>query len=109
MFYGPTVLRDILLNEHYTHFIFLSEAIFILRGESITLHELDHAEKLLQHFCFMLSAMYPEGKETINIRLLLHLADDIRNLGPLWTHSCFPFESYNSTLLKLFHRTQNVA
>ena len=89
--------------------MFLSEAIFILRGESITLHELDHTEKLLQHFCFMLSAMYPAGKETINIHSLLHLPDDKRNLGPLWTHYCFLFESYNSTLLKLFHGTQNVA
>ena len=45
------------------HTIFLSEAIFVLLGESITLHELDHAEKLLQHFCLMFSALYPEGKK----------------------------------------------
>ena len=83
-FYRPIVLRDILPDEHYTHFIFLSEAIFILLGESITLHELDHAEKLLQHFYMMFSALYrTEGKETINVHSLLHLADDIRNLGPL--------------------------
>ena len=108
LFYGPIVLRDILPDEHYKHFIFSSEAIFILLGESVTLHELDHAEKLLQHFCLMFSALYPEGKETINVHSLLHLADDVRNLGPLWTHSCFPFESYNGNLLKLFHGTQNV-
>ena len=24
------------------------------------------------------------------------------------THSCFPFESYNGNLLKLFHGTENV-
>ena len=42
------------------------------------------------------------------ISSLLHLADDVRNLGPLWTHSCFPFESYNGNLLKHFHGTQNV-
>ena len=56
----------------------------------------------------MFSALYSAGKETINIHSLLHLADDVRNLGPLWTHSCFPFESYNGNLLKLFHGTQNV-
>ena len=56
----------------------------------------------------MFSALYSKGKETINIHSLLHLADDVRNLGPLWTHSCFLFESYNGNLLKLFHRTQNV-
>ena len=77
-------------------------------GDSISFEELDHAEKLLQHFCLMFSALYSAGKETINIHSLLHLADDVRNLGPLWTHSCFPFESYNGNLLKLFHGTQNV-
>ena len=56
----------------------------------------------------MFSALYSAGKETIKIHSLLHLADDVRNLGPLWTHSCFPFESYNGNLLKLFHGTQNV-
>ena len=99
---------SILPQEHYTHFIFLSEAIFILLGDSITYKELEQAERLLQHFCLMFSALYSEGKETINVHSLLHLADGVRNLGPLWTHSCFPFESYNGNLLKLFHGTQNV-
>ena len=48
-------------------------------------------------------------KELFNVHSLLHLADGIKNLGPLWTHSCFPTESYNGNLLKIFHRTQNVA
>ena len=109
LFYGPIVLRSVLPEEYYRHFIFLSEAIFVLLGDSISFEELDHAEKLLQHFCLMFSALYSAGKETINIHSLLHLADDVRNLGPLWTHSCFPFESYNGNLLKLFHGTQNVA
>lgn len=108
LFYGPVVLRGILPIEHYTHFILLSEAIFILLGDSITNNAVDHAERLLQHFCLMFSALYTAGKETINIHSLLHLADGVRNLGPLWTHSCFPFESYNGNLLKLFHGTQNV-
>lgn len=102
------MLHGLLPNEHYTHFIFLSEAIFILLGEGITTYELEHSEQLLQHFCLMFSPLYTKGKETINVHSLLHLADDDGNLGPLWTHSCFPFESYNGNLLKLFHRTQNV-
>lgn len=30
--------------------------------------------------------------QTANIHLLVHLVDDVRLLGPLWTHSCFHFE-----------------
>ena len=36
------------------------------------------------------------------------MAEDVRNLGPLWTHSTFPFESLNGELLKLFHGTQSI-
>jgi len=45
---------------------------------------------------------------TINIHNLLHLPTVVRNLGPLWAHSCFPFESANGELLKLFHGSQVV-
>ena len=31
----------------------------------------------------------------------------VENWGPLWAHSCFPFESVNGDLLKLFHGTRN--
>lgn len=108
LFYAPAVLIGILPYAYYEHFILLSEAIYILLGENITFVQIDHAEKLLQHFCLMFSALYQAGKETINIHSLLHLSDDVRNLGPLWTHSCFPFENFNGNLLKLFHGSQNV-
>jgi len=43
-----------------------------------------------------------------NIHSLLHLANSVRNLGPLWVHSCFPFESMNGNILKNFHGSQGV-
>ena len=45
---------------------------------------------------------------TMNIHGLLHLPEVVRNLGPLWAHSCFPFESANGDLLKLFHGSSGV-
>ena len=43
-----------------------------------------------------------------NVHNLLHLSECVRNLGPLWAHSCFPFENTNGDLLKLFHGSQGV-
>lgn len=43
-----------------------------------------------------------------NVHGLLHLPDVVKNLGPLWSHSCFPFESANGHILKLFHGSQGV-
>ena len=45
---------------------------------------------------------------TINVHSLLHLPEAVKNLGPLWAHSCFAFESANGELLQLFHGSQAV-
>ena len=45
---------------------------------------------------------------TMNVHNLLHLPQVVKNLGPLWSHSCFPFESANGDMLKLFHGSQAV-
>ena len=46
---------------------------------------------------------------TINVHLLQHMAHYVKLYGPLWTHSCFPFEGYNGRLLKMYHGTQYVS
>lgn len=45
---------------------------------------------------------------TGSVHGLLHLPETVRNLGPLWAHSCFGYESANGDLLKLFHGSQGV-
>ena len=41
-----------------------------------------------------------------NVHGLLHLPEVVTKLGPLWAHSCFPFEAANGKLLKMFHGSQ---
>jgi len=45
---------------------------------------------------------------SINIHSLLHLPETVKNLRPLWAHSCFAFEAANGELLNLFHGSQAV-
>ena len=45
---------------------------------------------------------------TLNIHGLLHLPEVVKNLGPLWAHSCFPFEFANGDTLKFFHGCSGV-
>lgn len=108
LFFGPVVFRGILGGLYYNHFLLLSEAIFILLMESVTRAQIDHAEKLLWNFCSQMGGLYGERYLTINLHLLVHLADSVRTLGPLWTHSCFHFEDKNGHLLRLIHGTQNI-
>ena len=43
-----------------------------------------------------------------NLHGLLHLPAVVDELGPLWAHSCFPFESANGELLKLVRGSRDV-
>lgn len=108
LFFGPVVFRGILANLYYNHFLLLSEAMFILLLDSITFAQIDHAEKLLWKFCSQMNELYGDRYLTANVHLLVHLADSVRALGPLWTHSCFHFEDKNGHLLRLIHGTQNI-
>lgn len=45
---------------------------------------------------------------TATVHYLLHLPQSVLHLGPLWSHSCFPFEVANGDLLKLFHGSQGI-
>ena len=45
----------------------------------------------------------------MNVHLLSHLTDCVRDWGPLWSYSCFTFESANNSLKKLFHGTKNMS
>ena len=108
LFYGPVILSDILSHSYYSHFLLLSEAVYLILQETITLEEVNLAENLLEKFLATFGTLYDKRFMTLNFHLLLHLPDNVRQLGPLWAYSCFPFEDANGFLLKLVKGTQSV-
>lgn len=102
LFYSIPVLSDMMDPMYLYHYAAFVEAIFILCSESISEEDLKHSEKLLSFFVYMFSSLYGERICTLNVHSLLHLADSVRSLGPLWAHSCFIFENTNGELLKCF-------
>ena len=56
--------------------------------------------------CVMLTCFTGENGCTMNVHLLRHLPVCVRNWGPLWAYSCFPFESMNGHLKIHFHGTR---
>ena len=63
------------------------------------------AEKLLWQFCHTFSNHYQEQCETLNVHQLRHRVNNVKELGPLYTHSCFSFEDKNGFILRLIHGT----
>ena len=50
-----------------------------------------------------------ERSETINVHSITHLEEQVKCLGPLWTHSAFAFEAMIAHTLKGFKGTRGVA
>ena len=130
LFYAIPVLRGVLSDKYFQHFVLFSEALWLLLQSAPSLEDVAMAERLLQHFCMKFAAYYGkvlqvlsyvfwfyspsalmvcvgERYYTANVHHLLHFADSVRNLGPLWAHSAFPFEDTNGWLGDLFHGSRD--
>lgn len=108
LYYAGPCLYGLLPDHYFEHFMLLSSATYLLSKDGILPEDLEHAHQNLTKFCEHFSLLYSARYETLNVHQLLHLTDNVKNLGPLFTHSCFYFEDKNKTLLSLIHGTQNV-
>ena len=88
-------MLSILPTEYLAHHMLLVEAVHTLLQYCITTTMISKAEKLIQHYCFKFQFYYSERYMTANVHYLLHLPEAVRNLGPLYTYSCFPYEGTN--------------
>lgn len=106
LFYGLPTLYGILPDSYFTHYTLFVHAIYLLLKDSISEENLKEANNAIQKFCRTFSKLYGERYCTMNVHQLLHLTANVKDLGPLYTHSCFPFEDKNGFILKLIHGTQ---
>lgn len=108
LFYFPICLIGLVPDAILKHVRLLSAATYTLLKSSMTFREIDDAEKMLERFVVQHQKLFGIDKMVMNVHLLKHLADDVRELGPLWCHSAFPFERNNGVLLKKANGTKDV-
>ncbi|XP_064461608.1 uncharacterized protein LOC135385475 [Ornithodoros turicata] len=108
LFYCLPCVEGLLPQQFLYHFGLLSEAIFLLLKSTISPEELSRAERLIKQFVKQTEGLYNEAMSTYNVHQLLHLPDTVRNLGPLWATSMFPFESNNRVILRLVTAANSV-
>ena len=108
LYYCLPVLTGILPAQYWDYYCLLVVAISALLSESISSNQISYCSQLLNKFCAQFSTLYGERYMFINVHLLLHLPDTVRELGPLWVYSCFHFEGQNGILRNLIHGTQKV-
>ncbi|CAI6352292.1 unnamed protein product [Macrosiphum euphorbiae] len=104
LYSGPVVLKGILNNECYKHFICLHICFRILLTPDISVELVDFSEKLLMYFVDKFGKLYGKHFVSHNVHGLLHIVDDYRKFGFLDSCSCFPFENYMKVLKKMVRK-----
>lgn len=120
-------MYGVLPEPYFTHYSLLVVAVHIILGDSITTPMIEKAEKYLYRFYEMFSTLYGNLKPkcklkfynvllnftdengcTMNVHMVRHITECVRNWGPMWAYSCFSFESMNGQLRRLHHGTRNM-
>ena len=108
MYYSPIVLKSYLPVAYYNHYALLIDGVSILLLEKITPEMIDQCHHSFVQFVVKMEDLYGLSNVSFNVHLCVHLAKSVRDWGPLWTHSAFIFEAYNSKLFDTFKGTQSV-
>ncbi|XP_035678818.1 uncharacterized protein LOC118417371 [Branchiostoma floridae] len=108
LYYSLPIMLNILPEAYYEHYTLLVMAIHTLLQSSITTDDVDRAEAQLEQFVGQFGNLYATSELVCNVHSLLHYADNVRDLGPLWANSCFYFEDLNGQIIKMVHGTNGI-
>ena len=104
LYSGPIVLKGVMDNAFYNHFLLFHLAVFILTSERYCKKYLDYAHELLVTFVEHSSKLY--GKEFLvyNVHSLVHLCNNVKLHGSLDKFSAFPFENFLGQLKRMVRK-----
>lgn len=94
LYTGKIVIKGVLQDHLYEHFLSFSTALCILVSRELTKSQGPYANQLLKFFVEREWELYGEIFLVYNVHSLLHLAEDAQNFGSLDRCSAFKFESH---------------
>jgi len=104
LYTGPVVLRGILPEQTYVHFMLLSTAITLLASQEYCLLYNAYAHQLLVSFVEEAKRLYSPAFIVYNVHALVHLAADVEQYGPLDSFSAFPFENHLCSIKRMVRK-----
>lgn len=104
---GVIVLIGVLSKRLYKHFLLFHAACRMLCSKKLCRKYIDEAKQYLRVFFVAMGEYYGLKSQVLNVHHLIHLADDVKNMGcALSRITAFPFENFLGKLKK-YIRTAN--
>ena len=98
LYFSLFALKDAIPWHHYNCWLLFVKACFLLCRRTITSTQLKEADEFLMKFCQKFAELYGSDRCTVNMHLHGHLADCIKDYGPIYSFWCFAFERMNGIL-----------
>lgn len=108
LYYSVPVLEGLLDRAGIAHWACLVEAVHILLKRDISASDIARAEELLVEFHVRAEHLYDKVCMTFYVHQLLHIVKSVRQWGPLWAHSAYPFEAGNGKLKSVVKSVKGV-
>lgn len=93
LYTAPAVLLDVFAEEYYLHFMLLHCVMRLLVSEGTSPVLYDFCQEAIEIYVRTCELLYGEPFMSYNVHGLLHVVDDVRNLGPLETFSAYCYEN----------------
>lgn len=107
LYVGPVVLKGILDERRFKHFMLFHTAMYILASQScVTEDWINYAGSLLDIFNRDFAEAYDKDCMIFNVHMLTHLHNDARIYGSIDNFNAFPFENHMQALKRTL-RTKN--
>ncbi|KAJ8915365.1 hypothetical protein NQ315_008252 [Exocentrus adspersus] len=100
------VLTNTLSPDKYLNFVCLHVSATILSSSSYADY-IDYADSLLVYFVNTFITLYKPEYVSHNIHNLLHIAQDVKNLGTLDNFGAFEFENYLQSIIRLVRKNNS--
>lgn len=107
LYIGKIVLKKILRDDLYQHFLTFSVAMCILVSPTLVSKYSQYAHELLVHFVKECKRLYGDEFLIYNVHCLLHLSSEAKKFGCLDNCSAFPFENYLQRMKKMVRSGKN--
>lgn len=103
LYFGPIILREFMPQDQLKNLILLSQISYLVCQPHFTDAMIKCLEKKVIEFLDSFSKIYGPEFVTINFHELVHLGQNIRSNGAIYSLSCFGFENFNKLLKETVH------